>query len=66
MEGLEGVDRLMMSGARATLVLADGATLTEAQAKAAVEGAGLTFESFATAEVSRAARAFVAETPGFT
>ncbi len=66
MESLEGVDRLMMNGARATLVLADGATLTEARAKAAVEEVGLTFEGLSTEELPRAARAYVAKTPKFT
>lgn len=66
MESLDGVDRLLMSGARATIVLADGATLTEAEAKAAVEEAGLSFEGHTTARMPRAARAYVAKTPKFT
>ena len=53
MESLDGIDRMLMSGTRATLVLADGAKLTEAEVKKAIEGAGLKFESFEEHEVER-------------
>jgi len=66
MENLDGVDRMMMSGTRATLVLEDGAKLTGAQVKQALEEQGLVFESFEAHEVDRPAAAYVAKTPKFT
>lgn len=66
MEQLDGVDRFMMSGTRATLVLAEGAMLTEADVKQAVEGKGLKFESFEQVVIQRPAAAYVAKTPKFT
>tara|TARA_R110000868_G_scaffold41116_1_gene140976 strand:- start:74 stop:274 length:201 start_codon:yes stop_codon:yes gene_type:complete len=66
MESLEGVERIMMSGTRATLVLASGAVLTEARVKEAIEENKLVFESLASHEVSRAGAAYVAKTPKFT
>lgn len=66
MESLDGIDRLMMSGTRATLVLVDGAELTEAVVERALESKGLKFESLETVEVERPAAAYVAKTPKFT
>jgi hypothetical protein len=66
MESLEGVDRMMMSGTRATLVLKDGAILSEFRVKKAIEGVGLTFESLDEVDVSPAGAAYVAKTPKFT
>ena len=66
MESLDGVERLMMSGTRATLVLEGGAELTEEEVKRAVEAKGLTFDSFEEVRVERAAAAYVAKTPKFT
>jgi hypothetical protein len=66
MENLDGVDRMMMSGTRATLVLADGASLSAADVKQAVEAKGLKFESFEAVVVERPAAAYVAKTPKFT
>ncbi|MFT7670961.1 MAG: hypothetical protein ACI8X5_003676 [Planctomycetota bacterium] len=66
MESLEGVERMMMSGTRATLVLEDGAVITEAEVKEALEGKGLVFESFEKHKIERAASAYVAKTPKFT
>ena len=66
MENLDGIDRMRMSGTRATLVLADGATLDEADVKEAVEAQGLVFVSFEEVRVERPAAAYVAKTPKFT
>jgi len=66
MESLEGVDRLMMSGTRGTLVLAPGAKLDEADVRQALADQGLEFGSLATQQVRRPGAAFVASTPGFT
>lgn len=66
MESLDGVDRMLMSGTRATLVLDEDADLTEADVEQALEDEGLTFESLEELEVERAAAAYVARTPKFT
>ncbi|MCP3918815.1 MAG: hypothetical protein GY711_24980 [bacterium] len=66
MQSLDGVDRMMMSGTRATLVLDEDAKLTEADVKKALEDKGLKFESFEEHEVMRPAAAYVAKTPKFT
>ena len=66
MESLEGVDRMLLSGTRATLVLERGAELTEDDVRSAVEAQGLKFESFEEVEVDRPALAYVAKTPKFT
>ena len=47
MENLDGVERLMMSGLRATLVLEKDAQLTEADVKRVLADEKLKFESFA-------------------
>lgn len=56
----------MMSGTRATLVLANGSELDEAQVKRAIEAQGLKFESIETVLIERPAAAYVARTPEFT
>ena len=66
MESLDGIDRMMMSGTRATLVLDADADLTKADVKKALEDKGLKFESFEKHEVARPAAAYVAKTPKFT
>lgn len=66
MESLAGVDRLLMCGTRATLLLAPGTDLAEDDVRKAVEGRGLTFESLAKETVERPAAAYVAVTPKFT
>ena len=66
MEELDGVDRFMMSGTRATLVLDDGAKLTEADVKSALEDQNLVFESLEVVALERPAAAYVAKTPKFT
>lgn len=66
MESLDGVDRMMMSGTRATLVLESGAELDEAVVKKALEEKGLVFESLEEQVVERPAAAYVAKTPKFT
>jgi hypothetical protein len=66
MESLEGVDRLMMSGTRATLVLAAGAQLAADDVKQALADQGLKFESFEARTIDRPAAAYVARTPKFT
>jgi len=63
MESLAGVDRLMMNGVRATLVLAKGATLSEADAKDALAEHGLKFGSLERCEVDIPVAAYVAMTP---
>ncbi|MFT5199426.1 MAG: hypothetical protein ACI87O_002095 [Planctomycetota bacterium] len=66
MESLEGVDHMMMSGRRATLVLSKGSKLTEADVTKALKDKGLKFESFEKHKVARPAAAYVAKTPKFT
>jgi hypothetical protein len=66
METLDGVDRLLMSGRRATLVLEKDAKLSEADVKKALEDKKLTFESLESQVVPRAGAAYVAKTPEFT
>jgi len=66
MESLDGIDRLLMSGRRATLMLEEDAKLTEAQVKKAIEDEDLEFESFEKQVVPRAGAAYVAKTPKFT
>ncbi|MDG1498922.1 MAG: hypothetical protein P8N31_13385 [Planctomycetota bacterium] len=66
MESLDGVERLMMSGRRATLVLEPGAVLTEARLKEAFKAERLVFESMERVEVSPAGAAYIAKTPKFT
>jgi hypothetical protein len=66
MEDLDGIEAMMMSGTRATLVLAEGANLTGAQVKKSLEARGLIFESFEKHVIPRASRAYVAKTPKFT
>ena len=66
MESLDGVDRMMMSGTRATLVLEPGAELVEADVRKAVEGKKLTFEGLEKRVIERPAAAYVAKTPKFT
>lgn len=63
MESLEGIDRMMMSGVRATLVLDDGATLSEDEVRRALEDQGLKFGIFERREIVRPAAAYVAKTP---
>ena len=57
---------MMMSGVRATLVLEDGADLSEADVKQALEDNGLKFGSFEKRQIDRPAAAYVAKTPKFT
>lgn len=66
MESLDGVERMMMSGTRATLVLEVDAKLSEADVKQALEDNGLVFESLEQHVVERPAAAYVAKTPKFT
>ncbi len=66
MESLKGIDRMLMSGVRATLVLEDGADLSEADVKQALEDNGLKFESLQKRQIDRPAAAYVAKTPKFT
>ncbi|MGE3171635.1 MAG: hypothetical protein AB7O97_03355 [Planctomycetota bacterium] len=66
METLAGVDRLLMCGTRATLLLAPGADLAEDDARKAFESKGLKFEGLATETIERPAAAYVARTPKFT
>jgi len=66
MESLDGVDHMLMSGTRATLVLEKGAKLTEADVTKALKANGLKFESLEKQSVARPAAAYVAKTPKFT
>ncbi len=66
MDSLEGVDHMMMSGRRATLVLTKDSKLTEADVVEALKGKGLKFESFEKHSIARPAAAYVAKTPKFT
>lgn len=56
----------MMSGTRATLVLNDGAKLTEADVAKVLKKQGLKFESLEMRKVDHAAAAYVIKTPKFT
>ena len=66
MESMDGIDRMLMSGTRATLVLEEGAVLTEADVQRALEDNGLVFESMQQHVIERPAAAYVASTPKFT
>ena len=66
MESLEGVERMMMSGTRATLLLSPESALTEADVRQALEDNDLKFESFEKQTIERPAAAYVAKTPKFT
>lgn len=46
----DGVKKLLLSGYRATVVMEDGKSLDEEKTKKAIEGKGLTMESFAKTE----------------
>ena len=47
----DGVKKILLSGYRATVVMADGKALDEEKTKAAIVGKGLTFESYEKADV---------------
>lgn len=66
MEGLEGVDRLLLSGTSATLTMKGGAKLAEKTVRAALEKNSLEFVSLEERRTKRAAAAWVASTPGLT
>ncbi len=66
MESLKGVDRMMMSGTRATLVLKEGVKLSEKEVKEALTAKKLTLDSITKVEVPQPGAAFVAKTPEFT
>ena len=66
MESLDGIDSMMMSGTRATLVLEDNAKLSEAEVAKALKEKGLKFESLEKQKIPRPAAAYVAKTPKFT
>ena len=57
---------MMMSGVRATLVLEDGADLSEADVKQAFEDNGLKFGSLQQLQIDHPAAAYVVKTPKFT
>lgn len=63
MESLAGIDRMKMNGVRATLVLAKGATLAEADARDALAEQGLKFVSLQRHEIDYPVAAYVAKTP---
>ena len=66
MESLEGVERFLMSGTRATLLLGDGATLEEETVRAAIEAKKLKFEGLERLEPTGAKQAIVVASPPVT
>lgn len=58
------VERRVMSGSQATLILKAGQTLDRAELKKALEAQKLTFESLTQVERARAKAAYVIEVPG--
>ena len=66
MKSVEGIDRMFMSGTRATFTLKKGAKVDEAALKKAVEKQRLKFVSLEKRQNKRAAAAYVASTPGLT
>lgn len=60
------IDRLFMSGTRATFTLKKGAKVDEKVLAAAVKKKGLKFVSLTSRESVRAKAAYVAATPGLT
>ena len=66
MESLEDVDRMMMSGTRATLVLKKGAELTEDEVKQALASKKLKFDSLTKQTIEQPEIVYVAKTPKFT
>ena len=66
MKSIEGVDRMFMSGTRATFTLKKGAKVDEATIKRAIEKRKLKFISLEKRLNKRAVAAYVASTPGLT
>ena len=66
MKTVEGVDRMFMSGTRATFTMKEGAKVDEAALKKEVEKRKLKFVSLEKRQNKRAAAAYVASTPGLT
>ena len=66
MKSIEGVDRMFMSGTRATFTLKEGAKVSETAVKQAIEKRKLKFISLERRENKRAVAAYVASTPGLT
>lgn len=56
---MEGIDKLFITGTNAWFYLKEGASLTEEQVKAAVEGQRLGFISFGEMELPASASAWV-------
>jgi len=66
MKSIEGIDRMFMSGTRATFTMKKDAKLDEAAVKKAVEKRKLKFVSLERRQNKRAVAAYVASTPGLT
>ena len=66
MQSIEGIERMFMSGTRATFTLKEGAKLDEATIKQAIEKRKLKFISLERRQNKRAVAAYVASTPGLT
>ena len=66
MKSVEGIDRMFMSGTRASFTMEKGAKVDEAQLKRSVEKNKLKFVSLTKRKAPRAAAAYVASTPGLT
>ena len=66
MKSIEGVDKMFMSGTRATFTMKEGAKLDEATIKQAIEKRKLKFTSLERRQNKRAVAAYVASTPGRT
>ena len=62
----EDIDRIFMSGTRATFTLKKGAKVDEKALKAALTKKRLKFVSLTSRDTGRAAAAYVAATPGLT
>ena len=66
MKSIDGIDRMFMSGTRATFTLKKGAKVDEAAIKAAIKKHKLKFISLEKRQNKRAVAAYVASTPGLT
>ncbi len=62
----DDIDRVFMSGTRATFTLKKDAKVDQDALAAALKKKGLTFNSLTSRKSTRAAAAYVAQTPGLT
>lgn len=66
MAKVEGIERMFLSGTRATFTMRAGAKPDEELIRKALKKQGLAFVALTTKETSHAAAAWVARTPGLT